>query len=90
LLEQQTDIGFGLSCIDLLPDAIAKVFIKMAYSDVEEVQGEVVAHVEEPHVKMNTESVDVCPQCGKARFVKQDGCTTCLLDLGGYGHSKCN
>jgi len=86
----QTAVGFGPNRIDSLPDAIAKVFIKMAYSDVEEVQEEVVAHVEEPHVKMNTESVDVCPQCGKATFVKQDGCTTCLPDLGGCGHSKCN
>jgi len=61
----------------------------MAYSDVEEVKEEVVTNAEEPHVKMNTESVDVCLQCGKAMFVKQDGCTTCLPDLGGCGHSKC-
>ena len=69
MLEQQTDVGVGPNRIDSLPDATAKALFKRAYSDVEEVQEEVVTHVEEPHVKLNTVSVVVCPQCGKATFV---------------------
>ncbi|GAB6447608.1 hypothetical protein CON36_27520 [Bacillus cereus] len=84
----QTTVGFGPNRIDSLPDAIAKVFIKMAYGEQIEEKGEVVA--EQPKKKMKNDSVDVCPQCGKATFVKQGGCTTCLPDLGGCGHSKCS
>lgn len=89
----QTAVGFGPNRIDSLPDAIAKVLVKMAYGDVVEKE-ETVSPVQEQAPqktsKINSGSVDVCPECGSATFVKQDGCTTCLPDLGGCGYSKCN
>lgn len=91
----QTSVGFGPNRVDSLPDAIAKVFIEMVQgqvSDEELAKPETVTETPTatPVKKTNMSSVDICPECGKATFVKQDGCMTCLPDLGGCGASKCN
>ena len=86
----QTSVGFGPQAVSSLPDAIAKVFIESNNaSENEEFLGEVELVPTTVQKKNNVDSVDICPNCGRSTFVKQDGCTTCLPDLGGCGHSKC-
>ena len=92
----QNSVGFGPNAVTSLPDAIAKAFMKMSYTEesievaTEEVAQEPNQKQETVHDKLNnTDSVDICPACGEFTFVKQDGCTTCLPDIGGCGHSKC-
>lgn len=87
-IKGQSAAGFGKNRVDSLPDAVAKVLIQLSQEEVEQ---EVLSVDKAPVIakKQNAESVDICPQCGQSTFVKQDGCTTCLPDLGGCGHSKC-
>jgi len=79
-----TAVGFGPNRVDSLPDALAKVFASLTEDTT--VQSE--EYDTTPH--SNATSTDLCPKCGKSTFVRQDGCYTCLPDLGGCGHSKCS
>lgn len=73
-----TSVGFGPNRVESLPDAIAKVFTSAEVSEEYDAV---------PHTSVT--STDLCPNCGKSTFVRQDGCYTCMPDLGGCGHSKC-
>ncbi|WP_178023049.1 LAGLIDADG family homing endonuclease [uncultured Paenibacillus sp.] len=73
-----TSVGFGPNRVESLPDAIAKVFTSAEVSEEYDTV---------PHTSVT--STDLCPNCGKSTFVRQDGCYTCMPDLGGCGHSKC-
>lgn len=82
-IKGQSSIGFGKNQIESLPDALAKVLMQLGQDEESEVTPAVAEQ------KLNLGSVDICPSCGQSTFVKQDGCTTCLIDLGGCGFSKC-
>lgn len=82
-IKGQSSIGFGKNQIESLPDALAKVLMQLG-NDLED--DSTSLELEE---KISMGSVDICPNCGQSTFVKQDGCTTCLIDIGGCGFSKC-
>lgn len=68
-----TFIGFGPQRVNSLPHAIAKVL------------EEHIDSVATDHSHTGAQSLDICPECGAASFVKQDGCQTCVS----CGFSKC-
>lgn len=80
-----TSVGFGPNRVDSLPDALAKVLALSGQDDDESADAE----VSEEYDTIPATSVDLCPECGRSTFVRQDGCYTCLPDLGGCGYSKC-
>lgn len=82
-IKGQSAVGFGKNQIESLPDALAKVLMQLGEDN------EAAVDVPESMDKFSSGSVDICPSCGQSTFVKQDGCTTCLTDLGGCGYSKC-
>ncbi len=82
-IKGQSAVGFGKNQIESLPDALAKVLMQLGEDN------EAAVDVPESMGKFSSGSVDICPSCGQSTFVKQDGCTTCLTDLGGCGYSKC-
>lgn len=81
-----TVTGFGPNRVESLPDAIAKV---LALVEQPEAGEEAYDTIPATHKTVQLDSTDICPSCGQSTFVKQDGCHTCLPDLGGCGHSKC-
>lgn len=82
-IKGQSAVGFGKNQIESLPDALAKVLMQLGEDN------EAALVTSETMNKFSNGSVDICPSCGQSTFVKQDGCTTCLTDLGGCGYSKC-
>ena len=74
-----TTVGFGPNRIDSLPDAIAKVIEMASGSDVG-----VEEYDTTPASTTQNES-DLCPECGAAAFVREEGCYNCKV----CGYSKC-
>lgn len=79
-------VGFGPQRVESLPDAIAKVLQQITQLQI--LPTGLSTDVKNSTVREPT-STDLCPICGMSTFVRQDGCYTCLLDLGGCGYSKC-
>lgn len=89
-----TFIGYGKNRVESVPDALAKVLQEFNTAEDEpevlDYYDTVPEKVKEPiGFKVQTGSVDICPECGSGTFVRQDGCYTCMPDLGGCGYSKC-
>lgn len=70
-----TSHGFGPKRVNSLPHAIAKVLEEHIASE----------NTSEPKLHSGVQSADICPECGQATFVRQDGCQTCMT----CGFSKC-
>jgi ribonucleoside-diphosphate reductase alpha chain len=73
-------MGFGPQRVRSLPDGIAQVL-------GEELGRPRVSHHEEDDAKqMQLFTVgDLCPECGQATFVAEEGCKRCYS----CGHSEC-
>jgi ribonucleoside-diphosphate reductase alpha chain len=79
--------GFGPDRVDSLPDAIAKV-LTLLNEPVPSGECNTAPDLKAAKHSGRT-STDICPECGMSTFIRQDGCYTCLPDLGGCGYSKC-
>lgn len=94
-------VGFGKDRVMSLADAIAKVFAEdlaiNSSAEKQEAEALPLNLVEEPPVSgdVGTDDVvkgmvsvpqaDLCPECGNATFVREDGCEKCYS----CGYSKC-
>ncbi len=91
-------LGFGKNRIRSLPDAVAKVLaMHFAVNNKEKAKAD--NHEAEPKPKLVTEttqpalmefreqsaSFDICPSCGEASLVHEEGCKKCY----GCGYSEC-
>ncbi|MBI2022601.1 adenosylcobalamin-dependent ribonucleoside-diphosphate reductase, partial [Candidatus Daviesbacteria bacterium] len=76
-------IGFGRDRVISLADAIAKALAEdLAQSASQENQSEIIPL----NLTINPASqADLCPECGEATFVREDGCEKCYS----CGFSKC-
>lgn len=88
-------VGFGNNRIRSLADALAKTLRQhvvdgnpIALTDetlaVENVS-EVETEVRQVSLPLRSDSKDLCPECGQATMVLQEGCAKCF----NCGHSKC-
>lgn len=72
-------MGFGSQRVRSLPDGIAHV---LAEDLGKQTQAEEQVHAEQPPLfKIG----DLCPECGQAAFVNEEGCRKCYI----CGHSEC-
>ncbi|CCQ94440.1 Ribonucleoside-diphosphate reductase NrdZ [[Clostridium] ultunense Esp] len=94
-------VGFGANRVESIPDAVAKA-IEMHIDGIDENHSvaatveETVFHEhvhdlqEELREKMNDDdgedSLDLCPQCGAATLVNQEGCKNCIS----CGYTRCS
>jgi ribonucleoside-diphosphate reductase alpha chain len=70
--------GFGPSKVRSIPDSVAKVL-------AEQILGETNGHAASPKVEEPAENsepklragVDICPECGSASLVSEEGCSKC-------------
>lgn len=77
-----TTVGFGQNRVESLPDAIAQAL--QTYLDIDDKE----QAVEEEYDTTPTiaiASADICPECGTAAFVKEEGCANCKV----CGYSRC-
>lgn len=80
-------VGFGPNRVESIPDAVAKA-IEMHIEDGHDYQHDSNSiHVLEDDLHGEDEkSLDLCPQCGSASLVHQDGCKNCMS----CGYSRCS
>jgi ribonucleoside-diphosphate reductase alpha chain len=76
-------VGFGINRVLSLPDALAQVLNSYA-TDLEEKLHAAPALTELP-VLSSSVKADLCPSCGWATFVHEEGCKKCHF----CGHSEC-
>jgi ribonucleoside-diphosphate reductase alpha chain len=90
----QRSYGFGKRRVLSLPDAVgqalAENFLGVATGSEQDGQGAEMGvepewHSEGPAHSVNLASADLCPSCGDAAFVRQEGCQTCHA----CGYSEC-
>jgi ribonucleoside-diphosphate reductase alpha chain len=90
----QRSYGFGKRRVLSLPDAVgqalAENFLGVATGSEQDGQGAEMGvdtewQSEAPAHSVNLASADLCPSCGDAAFVRQEGCQTCH----GCGYSEC-
>jgi ribonucleoside-diphosphate reductase alpha chain len=72
--------GFGPNRVDSLPDAVARALQK--HTEATEVEAEEAGTTP----KQSATDADICPSCGTAALVKEEGCSNCKA----CGFSKCN
>ena len=82
-------IGFGRDRVRSLPDALAQA-LEEHYSVEGSGNGHIVPDeasdpVAEAAAPAYSVNADICPNCGLAAFVHEEGCTTCHA----CGHSEC-
>jgi ribonucleoside-diphosphate reductase alpha chain len=80
-------VGFGQKKINSIPDAIAQVLAEEFELEVNGngVSLQEVSEVQEEAVPAGFVSADMCPDCGNASIVKQEGCEKCY----NCGYSVC-
>ncbi|HOQ29786.1 MAG TPA: hypothetical protein PLH36_13690, partial [Armatimonadota bacterium] len=79
-------IGFGRDRVRSLPDAVAQA-LEEHYGVEGNGNGHVVPDELSDPIADTTTSIaaDLCPACGQAAFVHEEGCMTCHA----CGHSEC-
>jgi len=82
--------GFGKNAVRSLPDAIALAIdevLKVRSEVTESVEGEsVVGLIAQESLDLGTKiHADICPNCGEATFIREEGCMHCTS----CGHSQC-
>lgn len=82
--------GFGKNAVRSLPDAIALAIdevLKVRAEVTESVEGEsAVALIAQESLDLGTKiHADICPNCGEATFIREEGCMHCTS----CGHSQC-
>jgi ribonucleoside-diphosphate reductase alpha chain len=87
-------IGMGKNKIKSMPDAVAKaiedILVRHASTKVEVVSKEERANHDVTLMgvvkdERRAQSMDICPKCGEAAFVSEEGCQHCVS----CGHSRC-
>lgn len=73
-------VGFGPNRVDSLPDALGKIFAGELIMTSEDSIVEPVSEVM-PSIK----GADICPECGMATLIKEEGCEHCAC-----GYSRCS
>jgi ribonucleoside-diphosphate reductase alpha chain len=90
-------VGFGVSRVDSIPDAVAKAiefYLNDSEEDVKTYESSTAATLPPaPHVHdtdedgdVYREGLDLCPECGAAALVAEEGCKHCES----CGYSKCS
>lgn len=84
-IKGSTSIGFGPNKVESLPDALGKVLAEEL-----EIEQPNEPYPEEDDLAPSAELLqqpasDICPECGNASLVKEEGCTHCALCT----YSKC-
>ena len=75
-------VGFGPSRVESLPDAVAQALGHyLGYGD----RDTGLRLPEKSPTETQSTQGDICPQCGQATFVRQDGCQSCIS----CGYSRC-
>jgi ribonucleoside-diphosphate reductase alpha chain len=82
-------VGFGTNRVKSLPDAVAKA-IAMHFGVDKKYQGTGIQYQGKPEYQILTPNPlgikrDLCPSCGAAAFVLEEGCSKCYA----CGFSKC-
>lgn len=85
-------VGFGPNRVESIPDAVAKA-IELHINE-EQVQSEEVEHqvqtqlplTQHDHDLDEDDGLDLCPQCGSASLIHQDGCKNCAS----CGYTRCS
>ena len=78
-----TTVGFGKNRVSSIPDAVAKVLSEDLGIKVRANGSNIV---EEDNDEVSVFSyADVCPECGNATFIKEEGCQKCYT----CGYSVC-
>jgi ribonucleoside-diphosphate reductase alpha chain len=72
-------IGFGAERVRSLPDGIAHALQQDLSGNVDESSGD------QPSLFESLPGADLCPVCGHASFVREEGCQKCYS----CGHSEC-
>ncbi len=77
-------VGFGKNRVNSLPDAISRVLLEHIGSiKVTEQKTDIIE--KKGNEKQLGLLADICPECGVASFVKEEGCQKCYT----CGYSKC-
>lgn len=80
-------VGFGPNRVSSLPDAVAQAighysgYLGEGGLD----KADTGLRLPEKEVKLYIPQGDICPECGQATFIRQDGCQMCIL----CGYSRC-
>jgi ribonucleoside-diphosphate reductase alpha chain len=81
--------GFGKNAVRSLPDAIALAIDEVLKARAPELVGEEAAPVvAATQVQLDFKPkmhADLCPNCGEATFIREEGCMHCTS----CGHSQC-
>ena len=79
-------VGFGKNKVLSLPDAVSKALAEhyelITERDKEQREAPSGSACNRPP---QAQTGDICPSCGQSSYVRQEGCTHCLL----CGHSEC-
>src|SRR5690606_33554020 len=78
----ETSVGFGPNRVSSLPDAIAQAL--QTYLGIED-KGQEVEEEYDTEPSINIATADICPECGTAAFVREEGCANCKV----CGYSRC-
>ncbi|MDA1337917.1 MAG: adenosylcobalamin-dependent ribonucleoside-diphosphate reductase [bacterium] len=79
-------VGFGKNRVISLPDAVSRVLLEhIGAVKVVEQETETGTQKAVKHEKQLGLLADICPECGVASFVKEEGCQKCYT----CGYSKC-
>ncbi len=83
-------VGFGPTRVESIPDAVAKA-IEMHIEEGSTNQADVglpnvSADIQEDLHGEDEKALDLCPQCGSASLIHQDGCKNCTS----CGYSRCS
>jgi len=78
-------IGFGKEKVRSLADGIAQVLKEYSHKKNQSAQAEVDLASEQPNLLLHINKRDICPSCGRATLIFEEGCTKCLY----CGYNKC-
>ena len=79
-------VGFGKNRVSSLPDAVSRVLLEyIGFVKVLDEKEEAQADHKKNNEKQLGLLADLCPECGVASFVKEEGCQKCYT----CGYSKC-
>jgi ribonucleoside-diphosphate reductase alpha chain len=81
-----SSVGFGSKKVRSLPDGIAKIFQNYINEKlgINESQTEMSLPEPQNQVMTNHNHVNICPECGNATLVYEEGCEKCIC-----GYAKC-
>ncbi len=83
------DIGYdGQDIVHSVPDGISLALKR--YTEDKEMLNHPTTKLDVSTDDENTTDASECPECGAMALVEQEGCNTCLPEMGGCAYSKCS